>query len=95
MEKAYAEGKELKELDLRETNLVKEDPDLFKIIYDAYYDCAYEAECNYWVVEGYGGSEVLDGIDWDYAHDICKERYSYHHLLVMNATTCALISYQS
>lgn len=78
MEKAYAEGKDLNELDLRDTDLEKENPELYKLIYDAYYDCAYEAEYEYWVVEGYHRSEVLDGIDWEHARDICKERYGYN-----------------
>lgn len=77
MEKAYAEGKDLNELDLRDTDLEKENPVLYKLIYDAYYDCAYEAEYEYWVVEGYHRSEVLDGIDWEHAREICKERYGY------------------
>lgn len=29
------------------------------------------------MVEGYHRSEVLDGIDWKHAREICKERYGY------------------
>lgn len=78
LETAYSEGKDLHKLDLRNTDLEHEDPELYKIFYDAYYDCAYQAEYEYWVVDGYQRSEVLDGIDWEHARYICKERYGYN-----------------
>ena len=73
-----SEGKDLEEFDLRDTDLVQEDPALYRALYDAYYNCAYEAEYEYWVVEGYSRSEVLDGIDWDHDRKVCKERYGYN-----------------
>lgn len=78
MEDAYAEGEDLEELDLSDTKLEEKDPDLYKLLYQAYYNCAYEAEYEFWVEEGYHGSEVLDGVDWEYVRKICKERYGYN-----------------
>ena len=68
-----SEGHNFREFDLWDTDLEQEDPALFKALYDAYYDCAYQAEYAQWVEEGYNRSEVLEGIDWDYARKICKE----------------------
>ncbi len=67
MEVAYEEGEGLEEFDLRDTNLEEQDPELYKLLWDAYYDCAYNAEYDHWSAE-FG--EDIDMYDFEFKSPI-------------------------
>lgn len=54
---SYAEGVDLHELDLRDTDLEHQDPELYKLLWNAYYDCAYQAEYDHWSAE-FGDDDI-------------------------------------
>lgn len=75
MEKAYADNKNLSELNLADTNLQEINPDLYNKIHDAYYECEEYANLVYWTADGFTNQDLE--LDWDEIREICIERWGY------------------
>lgn len=81
MEQAHAACKDLRTLDLRDTDLEDIDQDLFEMLEEAYYDCAYESYFENLVNRAYDRLDSIGiTIDWDEVRDICTERYGYQQI---------------
>ena len=78
LKKAYADGEDLYDLCLDDTDLIDLDIKLYDLIHDAYFDCSYHPyyeNCVNRAYDRYDHIGIL--IDWDQVRRICMEGYGY------------------
>ena len=78
MEEAYADGEDVRDISLDDTDLIDLDIDLYYLLHDAYFDCSYQPYYENWVNRAYDPLDpVRIVIDWDQVRRICTESYGY------------------
>ena len=78
MEEAYADGENVRDISLDDTDLIDLDIDLYYLLHDAYFDCSYQPYYENWVNRAYDPLDPVGiVIDWNQVRRICTESYGY------------------
>ena len=75
---AYADGEDVRDISLDDTDLIDLDIDLYYLLHDAYFDCSYQPYYENWVNRAYDPLDPVGiVIDWNQVRRICTESYGY------------------